>query len=342
MSTKKIVYVESDYTENNKISILEKIDRLQELQDPDLMDIDYLEYFADNLGYDININKSELGDLSSVNQDNICSADKAQRYMRFAIRNLPIWYKIKTTRKSIRILLYSFGMIGDISTYYTNNYLPESEGGKWIVPDFTMKSDSLVNIPKEFYPTSHFGIWVDLNLSENNLNWETAKREQIVNAIESIRPANTVFRKLGGYINTSINSYISMYTRFHSRYIKLPSNGDSDYWHPIDVFYSNSPSYSSSLMELTQVGSGITNKEYTRLKIKKIILIATGGSNNIRIRMKYINPITNIIQLDTIFPNRVGSGTHEIEVDYNFLSNINIEMYIDGGDSSGSYELQLY
>jgi len=231
MSTKKIIYTESEYVENNKISILEKIDRLQELQDPDLMDEAYLEHFANNLGYDIDINKTELGSLATIDDtDGTCANDDAERYMRFALRNLPLWYKIKTTKKSIRIMLYSFGMIGDISEYYTNNYLPESEGGKWVVPDYSMNSDSLANIPKDFYPTPHFAVWVDLNLSENNLNWETAKRNQIVNAIESIRPANTVFRKLGAYITANTNSYISMYTRFHSRYIKIPSNGDSDYW----------------------------------------------------------------------------------------------------------------
>jgi hypothetical protein len=242
-TTQKILYVESDYTEDNKISIMEKIDRLNELQDPDLMDVDYLEYFADNLGYDININKSELGDLSVISDGTSgCSDDDAERYMRFAIRNLPIWYKIKTTKKSIRIMLYSFGMIGDITSYYTNNYLPESEGGKWVVPDFSMATTELTNIPKDFYPTPHFAVWVDLDLSENNLNWETAKRTQIVNAIESIRPANTVFKKLGAYTKIQTNLYVSCMTRFHSRYIKLPWNNVVVNYSPIDTW--STPSYS--------------------------------------------------------------------------------------------------
>ena len=34
------------------------------------------------------------------------------KYLRFIISNLPTWYKIKTTRNSIRIMLFSFGIIG--------------------------------------------------------------------------------------------------------------------------------------------------------------------------------------------------------------------------------------
>jgi len=229
MTTKNIVYVESTPLETNKISILERIKRLDTLQDPDEMDAKYLAYFAKNLGYDVNINRAELGNLAELNEEE-CTNDDAEKYMRFALRNLPLWYRIKTTRNSIKMMLYSFGMIGDISNYYTDNYLPESQGGKWLVPDYNMISDSVADIPNGFYPTPHFTIWVDLDISENSLNWETAKRTQIVNAIESVKPINTVFRKLSAYTKVDINAYVSMFTRFHSRYIKIPCNGASDYW----------------------------------------------------------------------------------------------------------------
>ena len=99
-----------------------------------------------------------------------------------------------------------------------------------MLPQFFFFPKLTTNVPKDFYPTPHFVVWADLNLSENNLNWETAKRDQIINAIESIRPANTVFRGLGAYITAKTDAYISIHTRFHSRYIKIPCNGDSDYW----------------------------------------------------------------------------------------------------------------
>lgn len=230
MSTKKIVYVESEFVESNKISMVEKIKRLADLKDPDVMDNRFLSHFASNLGYDVNINRSELGNLALANDSSADVNAEADAYMRFAIRNLPLWYKIKTTRNSLKMMLYSFGMVGDISSYYTNNYLPEKDGGRWIVPDYSMTNDSLVNVPDEFYPTPHFAVWVDLDVSENALSWEYAKRNQIVSAIESVKPVNTVFRKLGAYTKTNMELLASMQTRFHSRYIKIPCNGDSDYW----------------------------------------------------------------------------------------------------------------
>ena len=46
---------------DQKISILEKVHRLVELHDPDLIDLEYIQFFANNLGYDIDINRNEVG-----------------------------------------------------------------------------------------------------------------------------------------------------------------------------------------------------------------------------------------------------------------------------------------
>ena len=62
------------------ISIIEKINRLTELHDPDLINLDYIQFFANYLGYDVDINRDEL-----INQDEI------EEYLRFVIRNLPTW-----------------------------------------------------------------------------------------------------------------------------------------------------------------------------------------------------------------------------------------------------------
>lgn len=233
MNTKKIVYISPDFATSG-ISILEKIHRLNDLQDPDLMDVEYLQYYANNLGYNVNINRGELGNLAEYVTSATSVDIETEKYLRFAIRNLPFWYRIKTTHNAVKIMLYSFGLIGDISQYYTNNYLPESEGGKWVTEDIDQRNYSLSAIPNDFYPTPHFIVWVNLNLSTANLSWQyekrNEKRNEIINAIESIHPVNTVFRKLGGYTKIPIELNVSLMTRFHSRYLKLPINGNSDYW----------------------------------------------------------------------------------------------------------------
>ncbi|MCP4669000.1 MAG: hypothetical protein GY849_21905, partial [Deltaproteobacteria bacterium] len=252
MSSKKIVYIPPESINTKEISVLDKINRLNELQDPDLMNQDYLQYFANNLGYDININKGELGNLAELSTSATCPDVNVEKYMRFAIRNLPLWYSIKTTDNSIKIMLYSFGLIGDVSQYYTDNYLPESEGGKWVNGDVSQKSYSVSAIPKEFYPTPHFIVWVDLDQSVSNLSWEYEKREQIVNAIESIKPVNTVFRHLGAYTSIPVDLYCSVMTRFHSRYMKLPANGNSDPWVNL---YAYVASYNSDALEIIDVST---------------------------------------------------------------------------------------
>ena len=44
-----------------RISILEKIKRLADLHDPDLIDIEYIQFFAKYLGYNVEITRNEIG-----------------------------------------------------------------------------------------------------------------------------------------------------------------------------------------------------------------------------------------------------------------------------------------
>jgi TonB family protein len=60
------------------------------LQDSSLIDIDYIQYFAKNLGYNVNINRNDIagtdfGNLSTTETDNSCSAIDQDRYLRFVV-----------------------------------------------------------------------------------------------------------------------------------------------------------------------------------------------------------------------------------------------------------------
>ena len=102
-----------------KISILDKIFRLTDLFDPDLMPEDMIQYYAANLGYQAGINRDSF---TATAKNTETEALEQKRYLRFMIRNLPNWYQIKTTRSAIKIMLYSFGLIGDFVYYYTKCY----------------------------------------------------------------------------------------------------------------------------------------------------------------------------------------------------------------------------
>ncbi len=111
---------------SDKISILDKIYRLTELFDPDLIPIDLIQMYAENLGYQAGISRDSVGDSR---QDPMAREIEQKRYLRFMARNLPNWYKIKSNKASIRIMMYSFGLIGDFVYYYTKNYSDPNTGG---------------------------------------------------------------------------------------------------------------------------------------------------------------------------------------------------------------------
>lgn len=217
-------------TSAQKISILEKINRITELHDPDLIDIDYIQFFASNLGYNVNVSRNEIGisgttdSLGTTEFDGTCSATDINKYLRFVVRNLPTWYKIKTTKNSIKVMLYSFGLVGDLMEYFTDSYLPVSDGGNWRLDD----TGDLKNINNNWFPTPHFAIKIDFD-SSSDISFDISRRDKVIRAIESIRPINAVFRKLLGYVKRNITLNVGCYIR-STRYTVIESNGYSNGW----------------------------------------------------------------------------------------------------------------
>jgi hypothetical protein len=208
-----------------QISVLEKIYRLPELHDPDLMDIDKIQYFANNLGYNVNVNKSQFGVVGG-------NADDVDKYLRFMVSNLPNWYKIKSTRNSIKSMLFSFGLIGDIVYYYTKDY--DEDNNNWIYGNVyfdqtenKLKED-LSKINNSWYPTPHFSVWYDINKSNTNFSYDTTKQKQIYNAIDSVRPVNTVFKGIIGNWQTLKHMGVATVHKV-SKFVRINHN-DGDYW----------------------------------------------------------------------------------------------------------------
>lgn len=218
-------------TSAQKISILEKVARLTELHDPSLIDIEYIQFFASNLGYNVNVSRDEIG-VSGTTTESFgttefigdCTESDINRYLRFVVENLPTWYKIKTTRNAVKVMLYSFGLVGDLIEYFTDNYKQTSEGGHWRA-DF---SGNLADINNDWFPTPHFVIYIDFDLS-SDITFELRRRSKVVRAIDSIRPINTVFRRITGYVSRRIDLEVACYMR-SSRYTVINSNGYSNNW----------------------------------------------------------------------------------------------------------------
>jgi len=223
----------SAWDQTRTISILEKIFRLTETHDPELIDIEFIQFFASNLGYDVTINRQEIGNLGETTSGE-CSEVEADRYLRFMVQNLPNWYKIKTTHNAIKVMLFSFGLVGDILNFYTRDYKADWQLSQ---PEYftsgtntPVMRENLDNIPDSWYPTPHFAIWFDVRRSATNFSFNIEKQNTIIRAIDSIRPINTVFEGVQAYIDGVVHAYARAITRVR-KYIRIPSGERNADWY---------------------------------------------------------------------------------------------------------------
>lgn len=179
------LYTKSGDTCNH--SILKKIERLSSLHNPEDIDMEYLEFFASMMGYGVGLNAGDLGLFTIGNADPTDADEIAEqnRALRFVVENLPNWYRIKSTRNAIKIMLYSFGIIGDVLYQYSNDYQ-----NNWVSYDDNEQVNIKSVVPADYYPTPHFSLNVNIGLTTPN--WIT-QIDEIINAINSIRPINSVF-----------------------------------------------------------------------------------------------------------------------------------------------------
>lgn len=202
-------YLNTLYTNLDKpcsLGVLEKTNRLRNLHDPDTMELDYIQFFANYLGYNVDVNKSELGGFVSnpnssayddgpdiVNGEEVFNEYK-KKALRFVVRNLPNWYSIKTTRNAIKTLLLSFGIFGDLLEVYTNDYVSD-----WVInniPPGTYVSNGMTN---DRFPTPHMYVSIDINnTSLENIYGSESVLSSVYKSFEAIRPANVVFEGLVG------------------------------------------------------------------------------------------------------------------------------------------------
>lgn len=196
-----------DIETNKKISILEKINRITEMHDPDHIDLNYINYFANYLGYSVDLNRDDIGEnLGNIYEytetPTCCDSVAKEKYLRNMISNLPNWYKIKSSRNAIRTMLYTFGLIGDIVQYYTKDYKTSWQ------PDINHNVvDS--NINKDYYPTPHYSVYVDVEASNNAETLAFERYDKVLRAIESLRPVNNVFDMLVGTVTGQQPAYLS-------------------------------------------------------------------------------------------------------------------------------------
>ena len=307
ISTINKYYMSDNTSTEQAIGILEKIFKLLDLKDPNLIDFDYIGYFAEHIGYDMKLNMFSFEDsaitrgkflkmvaakeielntvltfeereviynaiVGKISTDVVVSDYKINRpliesikkefielQVRALIENLPYWYKIKGTDDSMKILLYSFGLVSEIHNYYTKNYSVKQED--WDTADVYFNqskiktnvnhvnklTEDLSNIPDDWYPTPHFKIRFDYNNSWSALAGATSVMRdmgrfgEMVDAISAAKPINNVFKGLSGIFRTSelheisVSSNINVRTNEYAEMtenVHISSNANRSY--PLD------------------------------------------------------------------------------------------------------------
>jgi hypothetical protein len=181
--------------------LAERIERLAYLRDPDVIDIDLIEYLARFMGYDI----TALAD--DIRSSNIYkNSTERENAIRETIAHLPQFYALSGTKPGINMLMATFGLVGDLVTMWTSTDDPygklvrQDEVGKYI--DADRANGKTTN---SWVPTPH----VVLDVLENdNYNSILLGNEELVRMKEQIRrckPINVVFDGIRVVFDTTIH-----------------------------------------------------------------------------------------------------------------------------------------
>jgi len=214
-------------TSADAISIVEKVKRITNLHDPDLIDIEYIQRLADYMGYNVELSRAQVGAFATS------STDDENKYLRFIVSNLPNWYKIKQTKNAVKVLMYSFGLIADIYFRWTSDELAASinhpeQGGYgnteslWLTEDISLSgTDAVSQIPKNYFTTPHFIVRINTDVSAPS--W-IDRMDEIVNAIETVRPICDVFEGLSAFLTATLPAVLIHLDTYSTIKMDFPYN----------------------------------------------------------------------------------------------------------------------
>lgn len=182
--------------------LAERIERLAYLRDPDVIDIDLIEYLARFMGYDI----TSLAD--DIRSSNIYkNSTERENAIRETIAHLPQFYALNGTEPGINMLMATFGLVGELITMWTSTDDPygtlvrQDEVGKYIDADKAKGKTT-----NSWVPTPH--VMLDI-LENDNYNSILLGTEELVRMKEQIRrckPINVVFDGIRVVFNTTIHA----------------------------------------------------------------------------------------------------------------------------------------
>lgn len=200
-------------------SLREKITRLAFCHDIDVVDFDYIQLVAAQMGYDIDISVENI-------QDNYYAVDSNSRdkMVRNLISNMPYYNALKTTNNALELIFLSMGIVAEVINLYTygkyegftDDFIVEDANSiqNSIGPDRVKYNRAIRNAPlKEWFPSPHFYIKIDASsgyLGQSDASSSlTAMMAKMLKVTKTCKPANTVFK--GFYVIQIIKNLNKIY-----------------------------------------------------------------------------------------------------------------------------------
>jgi len=186
-----------------RISILQKIEDMTDLLDPNRVPIKLLHHLASNMGFDVANSILRSSDLGTGPSD-------LRRYARMLVDSLPDIIRTKTTKDSMRGLIFCVGAVANIKYQWTQYY--SEDGRDWQASNENDLDPNLPLVVRQvttdgFGPTPHFSL--DIDLARYDLSVGISEMTDLMiramEMVDAIRPVNTVIDQLSVGIPVEID-----------------------------------------------------------------------------------------------------------------------------------------
>lgn len=189
--------------EQLRISILQKIEDMSDLLDPNRVPIKLLHHLASNMGFDVANSILRSSDLGTGPAD-------LRRYARMLVDSLPDIIRTKTTKDSMRGLIFCVGALANIKYQWTQHY--SEDGRDWQASNENDLDPNLPLVVRQvttdgFGPTPHFSLDIDLTRYDLSVGISemTDLMTRAMEMVDAIRPVNTVIDQLSVGIPVEID-----------------------------------------------------------------------------------------------------------------------------------------
>lgn len=202
-------------------SILEKIHRISFNKDPDVIDFEYIQFVASQMGYNIDVQQEDI-----ENNEYYTTKEEKEQALRAIIRNLPEFYRIKCTQSGLESLLLSFGIVGKVIYLYTIGNTQQGGYADFVdsrliegadgdnMPSQAVAYDLMVrrlanpslaaSVIEDWFPSPHFKVELDLLSQRIELDGDQLGFDLLNKAIKKTKPINTVFQ---GFYGTMVTNF---------------------------------------------------------------------------------------------------------------------------------------